>query len=277
MYYQSDGYVCSLSFSFLLNSTECHYASCLAPPTGMLLLIKTLTGNTILVDVDPYCTIDNVKAKLQKKEGFPLSQQQLLSEGKLLEGYRTLKEYKIQAETTLHLMLRLRGGARKEYMLLFVKTFTGNTITLHVQPCNTIDNVKAKLQEKEGFPMSQQQLIFAGNRLKGNRTLEDYDIQAEATLGLMLRLHGGTRKEYMLLFVKTFTGNTITLHVQPCDTIDNVKTKLQEKEGFPMSQQHLISAGKLLEGYRTLKEYEIQAETTLHLRLRLRVGARIRL
>jgi ubiquitin C len=125
--------------------------------------------------------------------------------------------------------------------------------------------------------MSQQQLIFAGNRLKGNRTLKDYDIQAETTLGLMLRLRGGARKEYMLLNVKTFTGNTITLHVQPCDTIDNVKAKLQEKEGFPVSQQHLISAGKRLEGYPTLKEYDIQAETMLDLMLRLRGGARIRL
>jgi hypothetical protein len=61
--------------------------------------------------------------------------------------------------------------------------------------------------------MSQQQLIFAGNRLKDNRTLKDYDITAKATLGLMLRLRGGARKQYMLLFVKTFTGNTITLDV----------------------------------------------------------------
>jgi len=162
-------------------------------------------------------------------------------------------------------------------MLLLIKTLTGNTISLDVDPYYTIDNVKAKLQEEEGFPMSQQQLIFAGNRLKGNRTLKDYDIPAEATLGLMLRLRGGARKEYMLLFVKTFIGNTITLHVQPCDTIDNVKAKLQKKEGFPLSQQQLISAGNLLEGYRTLKEYNIQAETTLHLRLHLRGGARIRL
>jgi ubiquitin len=78
-------------------------------------------------------------------------------------------------------------------MLLFVKTFTGNIITLHVQPCDTIDNVKAKLQNKEGFPMSQQRLIFAGNRLEGGHTLKDYDIQAETTLGLMLRLRGGAR------------------------------------------------------------------------------------
>ncbi len=132
MYYQSAGYVCSLSFPFLLNSTECHYASCLAPPTGMLLLIKTLTGNTILVDVDPYCTIDNVKAKLQEKEGFPMSQQQLIFAGNRLKGNRTLKDYDITAKATLGLMLRLRGGARKQYMLLFVKTFTGNTITLDV-------------------------------------------------------------------------------------------------------------------------------------------------
>jgi ubiquitin C len=159
----------------------------------MLLLIKTLTGNTISLDVDPYYTIDNVKAKLQEKEGFPMSQQQLIFAGNPLKGNRTLKDYDIQAETALGLMLRLRGGARKEYMLLFVKTFTGNTITLHVQPCDTIDNVKAKLQEKEGFPMSQQQLIFARNRLKGNRTLKDYNIQAETTLGLMLCLRGGAR------------------------------------------------------------------------------------
>jgi ubiquitin C len=187
----------------------------------MLLLIKTLTGNTISLDVDPYCTIDNVKAKLQEKEGYPMSQQQLISAGKLLEGYRTLKEYEIQAETTLHLMLRLRGGARKEFMLLFVKTFTGNTITLHVQPCDTIDNVKTKLQEKEGFPMSQQHLISAGKLLEDYRTLKEYEIQAETTLHLMLRLRGGARKEYMLLFVKTFTGNTITFmssHATPLTT-----------------------------------------------------------
>jgi ubiquitin C len=243
----------------------------------MLLFVKTFTGNTITLHVQPCDTIDNVKAKLQEKEGFPMSQQHLISAGKLLEGYHTLKEYDIQAETTLHLMLRLRGGARKEYMLLFVKMFTGNTVMLHVQPCDTIDNVKAKLQEKEGYPMSQQHLISAGKLLEGYRTLKEYQIQAETTLHLMLRLRGGARKEYMLLFVKTFTGNTITLHVPPCDTIDNVKAKLQEKEGYPMSQQHLISAGKLLEGCRTLKEYEIQAETTLHLMLRLRGGTRIRL
>jgi len=173
-------------------------------------------------------------------------------------------------------MLRLHGGASNEYMLLFVKAFTGNTITLHVQPCDTIDNVKAKLHEKEGFPMSQQQLIFAGNRLKGNRTVKDYNIPAETTLGLMLRLRGGARKQYMLLFVNTFAGNTITLHVQPCNTIDNVKAKLQEKEGFPMSQQQLIFAGNRLEGGCTLKEYDIQVETTLGLMLRLCGGARIR-
>jgi len=73
-------------------------------------------------------------------------------------------------------------------MLLLIKTLTGNTILVDVDPYCTIDNVKAKLQEEKGFPMSQQQLIFAGNRLKGNRTLKDYDITAKATVGLMLRL-----------------------------------------------------------------------------------------
>lgn len=121
-------------------------------------------------------------------------------------------------------------------MQIFVKTLTGKNITLEVEPSDTIENVKAKVEHKERC------LFFAGEQLEDGRTLYDYHIQNESTLDSVLKHWDG-----MQIIVETLTGKAIIFEAAPSDNMENVQRKIQEIGGIPPDQQQIICGSRKLE------------------------------
>lgn len=197
--------------------------------------------------------IDNV-FNAQVQNGIPTNQQQVLSTSKQGENGNGLFDYNGQTASKQN-----RSGG----MTIFVDTTTGKTITLEAESNNSLEDVKAKIQEKEGIPPNEQRLIFNGQVLGNIRSLEYYSIREGSIL------HLEVEPSNIQISVTILDRHSITLDHETSNTIENVKENIEDKEGIPSGEQRLfLIDSPELENRLTLRDYNIQNGSILHLELR---------
>jgi ubiquitin C len=141
-------------------------------------------GKHIMLEVEPTDRIETIKPKIEDQNGSPPQKQLFVFNGKDLKDGNSFQDYNIQRDSTLHLFLK-----NPDIIEIFVKTLIGKQITLQVEPNARIEDVKARIQEAEGIPSNQQLLLFAGKHLVDSNTLQDYSIQNNSTLNLVIPLY----------------------------------------------------------------------------------------
>ena len=225
------------------------------PAGPRTLYVKTLTGRTIILEeVSGLCTICEIKTTIQETEGIPVISQRLIYGGNL-EDDRTVTDYNIQNESTIHLVLRL--GA---VLPIQVQTPTGELFSLEVGSYDTIHFVKTKICGQEGILPEEQKLTFDGKQLEDEKTIADYEVVKDSTLQLAL-----PRKINIL--VKLPSGTNFACEVNPAETIEKVKAKIHQEEGHRPTEQRLMYEGVELEDGFTLSDYNIWKHCELNLKL----------
>jgi len=222
----------------------------------MQVYVKTSVGETFTLEVEGTDTIGRVKVKIQDQLDATTKYMHLIFNGKQLEDGKKVADYNIQNGSTLNLIIIIPK------MHIVIKTLMGKTITLEVESSDTIDMVKAKIQEIEGIPTKRQKLVFSGREIKINgRALADYNIQDGSIIYLVLKLSLHTVKIY------TSIEEYFDLGVQGSDTIEQVKDKIHHHAGIPKNQQHLYFNDNELLDRITLEEYNIENEYPLNLHI----------
>lgn len=231
----------------------------------MQIFVKTLSNDTVTVEVQLHDTILNVKAKVKDKNGMSIDEQNLLYNGDILQNHRLVSEYNIKKEATLCLVKNLQNGTR-----VFIKMLNGRSLTLLVNPTDNVLQLKTMIYDKEKLMPAQQRLAFAGKQLEDHMILgADCKILPDCTIHM---LECVMPRPSFQIFICSLNGQTLTIDISPEDKVEVLKKKVQDKLGIDPEEQRLTFAGKQFEDEHLLKHYNIQRNCNVQLVQRLLGG-----
>jgi ubiquitin C len=235
------------------------------------IFLKTLTGQTILIDGDYSETVAMFKQRVFQKAGIPVEQQRLIFAGKQMEDERTMADYNIQKSSTLHLVLRLPSPdppqpgdqeANNEPQDEHDQDFIDKDNDFFNQKAFRVPaDVKAKKKEKTTAAISASLSEASTDPdAASNNTTNVSSTDPSASVAPP----DGSQQT----FIKTLTGQTIMIWMDGNWTVLQMKLKIWEKAGIAVETQRLIFAGKEMQDDRLVADYNIQKSSTLHLVLK---------
>lgn len=235
------------------------------------IFVKPLSGPTILIHthLNRPDGVQILPYQLEKVLGVPAAHQRILFGGKQLwplserDSGKSLRDYGVEREATIHLTMGLLGGLKVRVETLGKQN---NSASIQVNPTDKIIDVKMKIHEALGIPPEEQELAHSGLPLEDDKLAFSYEFSPDSLIHLIVK---DRREGAFQIFVLNPAGKTILLDVHPAMRVEQLKLAVQEKEGVPPDEQRFIFGGKELVDGKALSEYDIQPNSTLHMTLRL--------
>ena len=223
----------------------------------MLVFIKTLK-NVITIEVSRTDTIENLKTKIEDKEGINIEQQQLVFSSKTLVNDKTLEEYNIEKESTIYLILRLTGTKK-----VIIKSLDGQrSFELELRSSERIKDVKIQIENIEKIPQDQQCLMYNHKKLEDDKLVSEYNLENGSIINLVQILNGTLE-----ITIKLIPNNTlIKLNIGILETLQKLKLAIKEKVNIPVEKQRLVFNGKLLDDdEKIVQKYNIEQDSVINL------------